>query len=102
MGWETWCWRGPRECSTLKEAMLGKLWSFFFLVPLCPSQSLTSVAAMECLVASWPAKGQARPRRRDCEVIANRAEPGKIQKTIRSMPWPTERSLLSSGCRVST
>src|SRR5471030_2174907 len=49
----------------------------FPLVPLCPSQSMTSVAAMECLVASGPEKGQARPRRRDCEVIANRAEPGK-------------------------
>jgi hypothetical protein len=65
----------------LEEAMLGKLWSLFSLVPSCPSRSLTSVAAMEYLVASCALKkGQARPRRRDCEVIANRAEPGKIQK----------------------
>ena len=41
----------------MKEAMLGKLWSLFSLVPLCPSQSLTSVAAMKCLVASVPGKG---------------------------------------------
>jgi hypothetical protein len=78
MGWETW--RVGRERSMMKKAMLGKLWSLFFLVPLCPSQSLTSVAAMKCLVASVPQKGQARPRRRDCEVIANRAEPGKNPK----------------------
>ena len=38
----------------MKKAMLGKLWSLFFLVPSCPSQSLTSVAAMKCLVASVP------------------------------------------------
>lgn len=62
--------------------MLGKLWSLFSLALLCPSRSLTSVAAMECLVASGLEKGQARPRRRDCEVIANRAEPGK-SRTIR-------------------
>jgi len=40
----------------LGGAMLGKLWSLFSLVPLCPSQSLTSVAAMECLVASGALK----------------------------------------------
>ena len=45
----------------LREATLGKLWSFFFLVPLCPSLSLTSVAAMEYLVASWLAKGRLDP-----------------------------------------
>jgi hypothetical protein len=31
------------------------------LVPMCPSQSLTSVAAMECLVASWPEKARPDP-----------------------------------------
>jgi hypothetical protein len=30
----------------------GKLWSISVLVPLCPSQSLTSVAAIHELVAS--------------------------------------------------
>jgi hypothetical protein len=29
----------------------GKLWSISVLVPLCPSQSMTSVAAIDCLVA---------------------------------------------------
>jgi hypothetical protein len=52
MGWETW--RAVRQRSMLKKAMLGKLWSLFFLVPSCPSQSLTSVAAMKYLVASVP------------------------------------------------
>src|ERR1700686_1548191 len=32
------------------------------LVPLCPLESMTSVAAKNCLVASRPEKGQARPR----------------------------------------
>src|SRR5947207_3632545 len=45
------------ERSMLKEATLGKLWSCFSLVPLCPSRSLTSVAALEYLVASWACKG---------------------------------------------
>ena len=52
MGRETW--RAGRERSMMKKAMLGKLWSLFFLVPSCPSQSLTSVAAMKYLVASVP------------------------------------------------
>jgi mono/diheme cytochrome c family protein len=68
-----------------------------FLVPSCPSQSLISVAAIHCLVASCPAKGQARPRRRDCEVIANRAEPGK-SKSKESMPWRNAKSPPSSVC----
>jgi CheY-like chemotaxis protein len=71
--------RGARsehdEESHARQAMV-----VVFLGAIVPSQSLTSVAAMKCLVASAPEKGQARPRRRDCEVIANRAEPGKIQK----------------------
>ena len=70
-----------------------------FLVPLCPSESLTSVAAIHCLVASCPEKGQARPRRRDCEAIANRAEPGK-SKSKESMPWRNAKSPPSSGCRT--
>jgi hypothetical protein len=70
-----------------------------FLVPLCPSESLTSVAAIHCLVASCPEKGQARPRWRDCEVIANRAEPGKF-KSKESMPWRNAKSPPSSGCRT--
>src|SRR5260370_34723468 len=38
-----------------------------------------------------PEKGQARPRRRDCEVIANRAEPGKIQKLEEVCHGQTEK-----------
>jgi len=41
---------------------------------------MTSVAAKNCLVASWPEKGQARPRQRDCVGIANRAEPGNFNE----------------------
>jgi hypothetical protein len=48
-------------CRMLKEPTLGKLWSLFSLVPLCPSRSLTSVAAMECLVASWLEKAKLDP-----------------------------------------
>ena len=70
-----------------------------FLVPLCPSESLISVAAIHCLVASCPEKGQARPRWRDCEAIANRAEPGK-SKSKESMPWRNAKSPPSSGCRT--
>jgi len=45
------------------------------LVPLCPSFSLTSVAAIQCLVASGPGEqGAVRPRWRVCELIADRAE----------------------------
>src|SRR5947199_9478683 len=37
------------------------------LVPLCPSQSMTSVAAMNCLVASCPAKASSTPPERLCK-----------------------------------
>src|SRR5260370_8220201 len=36
-------------------------------------------------------KGQARHRRRDCEVIAKRAEPGKIQKLEEVCHGQTEK-----------
>src|ERR1017187_1256014 len=39
----------------------GKLWSISVLVPSCPSQSLTSVAAIHCLVASWPERARLDP-----------------------------------------
>jgi hypothetical protein len=39
----------------------GKLWSISVLVPLCPSQSMTSVAAIYCLVASEPEKAKLDP-----------------------------------------
>src|ERR1022692_3781951 len=82
--------RGARsehdEESNARQAMV-----VVFLGAIVPSQSLTSVAAMKCLVASAPEKGQARPRRRDCEVIANRAEPGKIQKLEEVCHGQTEK-----------
>ena len=39
----------------------GKLWSKSVLVLRCPPQSLTSVAAIHCLVARSPAKGELDP-----------------------------------------
>ncbi|SRR5260370_27471565 len=39
----------------------GKLWSISFLVPLCPSESLTSVAAIHGLEASWPERAKLDP-----------------------------------------
>jgi len=60
--------------------MLGKLWSLF---PWClvPVAELDLGCGDGMLGGEWALKkSQARPRRRDCEVIANRAEPGQIQK----------------------
>jgi hypothetical protein len=39
----------------------GKLWSISVLVPLCPLQSLTSVAAIHCLEASGPERARLDP-----------------------------------------
>ena len=67
------------------------------LVPLCPSESLTLVVAVDCLVASLALqKSQARPRRKACLVIANRAEPG-LFNLKESMPWQNASSLPSNG-----
>ncbi len=45
------------------EELGGKLWSTRFLVPLCPSESMTSVAASHRLVASCPEQGRLDPAR---------------------------------------
>jgi hypothetical protein len=41
----------------------GKLWSVSTLVPLCPLESMTSVAAIHYLVAGWPEKAKLDPVR---------------------------------------
>jgi len=57
--------------------MLGKLWSKFLWCHVPDAESDLGCGDGKIGGEPGSAKNQARPRRRDCEVIANRAEPGK-------------------------
>ena len=46
-------WWAGRQLWHIREMPGGKLWSIRFVVPSCPSRSLTSVAAIQYLVARY-------------------------------------------------
>jgi len=54
----------------------------YSLVPFCPWRSLTSVAAMECLVASWPEKAKLDPAGEIVKRSPTEPSLAKIPETI--------------------
>jgi len=68
------------------------------LVPLCPLESMTSVAAINCLVASGPEKAKLDPVREI--VYASPTEPSLANPTLMrlSLSWRSGRGQLLNAC----